>query len=111
ILLVSFINGERARGAPAREAVIQACKIRLRPILLTTVTTVIGLLPMAMGVGGYSKIWSPFATCICWGLTAATILIVVMLPAFYLIIEDLKSAIERLFHAMFGPPEVEPSHP
>ena len=111
ILLVSFINGERARGAPAREAVIQACKIRLRPILLTTVTTVIGLLPMAMGVGGYSKIWSPFATCICWGLTAATILILIMLPAFYLIVEDLKSAIVRLFHAMFGPPEVEPSAP
>ncbi|MCZ6653563.1 MAG: efflux RND transporter permease subunit, partial [Planctomycetota bacterium] len=111
ILLVSFINGERARGAPVRQAVIHACKIRLRPIMLTTVTTVIGLLPMAMGVGGYNKIWSPFATCICWGLTAATILILVMLPAFYLIVEDLKSAIVRLLHAMFGPPEVEPSAP
>ena len=111
ILLVSFINGERARGAPVHQAVIYACKIRLRPIMLTTVTTVIGLLPMAMGVGGYSKIWSPFATCICWGLTAATILILVMLPAFYLIVEDLKSAVLRLSHAMFGPPEVEPSAP
>ena len=109
ILLVSFINGERAQGAPAWEAVIRACKIRLRPILLTTVTTVIGLLPMAMGVGGYNKIWSPFATSICWGLTAATILILVMLPAFYLIVEDLKGAIVRSYNAVFGPPEVEAS--
>ncbi len=109
ILLVSFINGARTRDVSVREAVLQACKIRIRPILLTTVTTVVGLLPMAMGVGGYNKIWSPFATCICWGLTAATILILVMLPAFYLIVEDLKGAIVRSLHAVFGPPEVEAS--
>jgi HAE1 family hydrophobic/amphiphilic exporter-1 len=109
ILLVSFINRERAEAGSVRDAVIQACKIRVRPILLTTVTTVSGLLPMAMGVGGYNKIWSPFATCICWGLTAATILILIMLPAFYLIIEDLKSAIRRSYHEVFGRPQVEPS--
>ncbi len=98
ILLVSFINFEREKRASLREALVEACLVRARPIILTTVTTVCGLFPMAVGMGGYNKIWSPFATCICWGLTSATILILVLLPAFYLILEDLKGYVGQRLH-------------
>lgn len=96
ILLVSFANTERARTSSVKQALVDACLIRARPIILTTVTTVAGLLPMALGVGGYNKIWSPFATCICWGLTSATVLILVLLPAFYFIVEDAKAVAGRM---------------
>lgn len=96
ILLVTFINAERGAASSVHEALVKGCMVRVRPIILTTVTTVAGLLPMAIGIGGYSKIWSPFATSICWGLTCATILILVLLPALYMIIEDLKALCLRI---------------
>ena len=64
LVLLDFINKKRAEGAPVVEAIHIACRDRMRPILLTTFTTMAGLAPMALGVGGYSKIWSPFATTI-----------------------------------------------
>ncbi len=90
IVLISFVNDERNRGTPVFEAVCIACRRRARPIVLTTVTTVLGLLPMALGLGGYSKIWSPFATIMCYGLSAATVLTLVLVPAFYMMVDDVK---------------------
>ena len=88
IVLIDFVNQRRARGQSVREALLTACQIRLRPIILTTVTTVSGLLPMAIGIGGYSKIWSPFATSVSYGMVSATLLTLVLVPAFYHIVDD-----------------------
>ncbi len=88
IVLMSFVNSERARGIPAKDAVIAAGRLRLRPILLTSLTTIGGLLPMALGIGGASLTWSPMANTIAWGLGVGTLLTLFMIPAVYLILVD-----------------------
>lgn len=96
LVLLDFINKRRAEGDSVIEAIHSACRNRMRPILLTSATTMAGLAPMALGVGGYSKIWSPFATSMCWGLAVATVLTLCIVPALYLILEDAKHFGARL---------------
>jgi multidrug efflux pump subunit AcrB len=62
---------------------------------MTSLTTIFGLGPMAIGVGGYSKIWSPFAMSMCWGLGMATGLTLLLVPAFYHITDDLNRWFRR----------------
>ncbi len=90
LVLIDFVNRERERGTPAEEAVRIAGKRRFRPILLTTVTTVAGLLPMALGMGGKSPVFAPFATAIVFGLGAASGLTLFVVPSLYMALEDLK---------------------
>ena len=92
IILIDFINKVPRGSADRLQPVLEGCRLRLRPIVVTTVTTVAGLLPMAIGLRGYSSIWSPFAACFCYGLMSATLLTLVMMPCFYLICEDLGRA-------------------
>ena len=98
IVLVEFINRLRAAGVDKWRAIINAGRTRLRPILLTSITTVCGLLPMALGVGGKSAIWMPMASTVVWGLSVATLLTLFVIPAFYAISDDIRpwGAIKRL---------------
>ena len=86
IVLISFVNGAKARGVDPAEAVVEGGVLRLRPIILTSATTIAGLLPMAMGLGGMSLTWSPLANTIVWGLGVGTVLTLFMIPAVYLVI-------------------------
>ncbi len=90
LVLIDFVNQERNRGTPAAEAVRLASAKRFRPILLTTVTTVSGLAPMALGATGYSVVFGPFAAAIVFGLGVASLLTLFVVPALYLGLEDLK---------------------
>ena len=90
LVLLDFINVERRRGTAVEAALRISCRRRARPIVMTTLTTVAGLAPMALGVGGFSKIWSPFAMFMCWGLLTATVLTLILVPAFYAIVEDAR---------------------
>ncbi len=90
IVLVEFINRQRMAGSGKWQAIINAGRTRLRPILLTSITTVSGLLPMALGVGGKSAIWMPMASTIVWGLSVATLLTLFVIPAFYAISDDIR---------------------
>ena len=90
IVLVEFINRQRTAGTGKWQAIINAGRTRLRPILLTSITTVCGLLPMALGVGGKSAIWMPMASTIVWGLSVATLLTLFVIPAFYAISDDIR---------------------
>jgi multidrug efflux pump subunit AcrB len=90
IVLVEFINRQRTAGAGKWQAIINAGRTRLRPILLTSITTVSGLLPMALGVGGRSAMWMPMASTIVWGLSVATLLTLFVIPAFYAISDDIR---------------------
>ncbi len=83
IVLVDYINQLRARGMAKRDAIMQAGHVRLRPILMTTVTTVLGLLPMAMGMGEGAEIRRPMAITVCAGLISATLLTLVIIPVAY----------------------------
>lgn len=83
LVLVDFVNQRRALGMARDEAIVEAARLRLRPILLTSVTTIAGLGPLALGVGGRSELLAPMATAIAWGLTFSTALILVVVPCLY----------------------------
>ncbi len=97
LVLIDFVNKERERGTPAAEAVQIASRKRFRPILLTTVTTITGLAPMAIGLTGYSTVFGPFAAAIVFGLASASLLTLFVVPSLYLELEDLKAALRRRF--------------
>ncbi|MEZ4652526.1 MAG: efflux RND transporter permease subunit [Candidatus Eisenbacteria bacterium] len=84
IVLIDAINQLRRSGMEKLEAVVQAGHIRLRPILMTTSTTVLGLLPMALSVGEGSELRAPLAITVCAGLLFSTILTLVVIPAAYM---------------------------
>ncbi len=95
LVLVSFINAEVERGKSALDAILGAGKVRLRPIVLTTMTTVIGLLPMALGLGGKSEAWGPMATTIAVGLLFATMTTLFVIPPVYRCFADLGELASR----------------
>ncbi len=95
IVLVDAVNRGRRAGAEKLEAVIHACKIRLRPILMTTLTTVLGLLPMAIGFGEGAELRMPLAVVVSAGLMVATLLTLVVIPAVYMIVPSRVSTVEE----------------
>jgi HAE1 family hydrophobic/amphiphilic exporter-1 len=94
IVLVDYANTLRARGLGLREAIITAGGVRLRPILMTTSTTVLGLLPMALGLGDGAEIRTPMAVTVICGLFTSTALTLIVIPSLYYTIEGLR---ERFF--------------
>jgi HAE1 family hydrophobic/amphiphilic exporter-1 len=83
IILVDYTNRLRARGVPKSQALIEAGVVRLRPILMTTLTTVLGLLPMALAIGQGSEVGQPLALTIMGGLSFATVLTLIVIPVVY----------------------------
>jgi HAE1 family hydrophobic/amphiphilic exporter-1 len=98
ILLIDRINQLRKQGVSTYEAVIEAGKNRMRPIFMTTLTTVGGMLPLALATGGANAYQAPLATVIIGGLLFATFITLLLIPAVYLLVEDMKRAIKRLFN-------------
>jgi CzcA family heavy metal efflux pump len=86
ILLVDYTNRLRMRGIPLQEAVIRGGRTRLKPILMTSLATVLGLIPMAAGIGGEST-QAPLAIAVIGGLTASTTLTLFFVPALYTVFE------------------------
>ena len=91
IVLIDFINKYRERGYSKWRAILKGGSVRLRPIILTSVTTVFGLIPMATGLGGKSPIWMPLASTIIFGLSASTFLTLFIMPALYAMTEDFRA--------------------
>lgn len=85
IVLVDYINQLRDRGESIIEATAHACQIRLRPVLITTLTTVLGLLPMALGLGEGAELRTPLAITVIAGLASATLLTLFVIPSLYVI--------------------------
>jgi cobalt-zinc-cadmium resistance protein CzcA len=82
-VLVTFINQLRQSGRPLREAVLQACQLRFRALLMTAATTILGLLPMVYAVGPGAEVQRPLAVVVIGGLLTATILTLFVLPSLY----------------------------
>ena len=87
ILLVDYTNHMRMRGVELREAVVRAGRTRLKPILMTSLATVLGLIPMAIGLGG-EKTQAPLAIAVIGGLTVSTILTLFFVPSLYTLFEE-----------------------
>ena len=85
ILLVEYIEQGRARGLADDEAVIEAGAVRLRPILMTTLTTVVGMLPLAMGLDAGGLLMQPLAVAVVGGLMSSMLLTLVLIPCLYLV--------------------------
>ncbi len=87
IILVDYTNQLRRDGMAKLEALRQAGRVRLRPILMTTATTVLGLLPMALGLGEGSELRSPMALTVIGGLLTSTLLTLLIIPAVYSLVD------------------------
>jgi HAE1 family hydrophobic/amphiphilic exporter-1 len=96
IVLVDYTNTLRERGLSLEESIVTACHVRLRPILMTTATTVLGLFPMALGLGDGAEIRTPMAITVICGLLTSTLLTLLIIPTIYYL---MGQAGERLFHA------------
>ena len=87
IILVDYINHLRAKGMNKIDAIVTAGSVRLRPILMTTATTVLGLLPMALGLGEGAEIRTPMAITVVAGLISSTVLTLLVIPTVYAIVD------------------------
>lgn len=95
IVLIDYVNQLRKEGHSVVEAIKIAGPTRLRPILMTTLTTVLGLVPLALGIGDGAEIQAPMAIVVISGLTIATILTLVFVPVLYSIFEDIASKFKK----------------
>ena len=102
LILVDFINRARKEGTPRDEAILKSGVARLRPVLLTTITTVGGLIPLAFFSSGQAKFLSPMAISVVWGLSFATILTLILVPCLYAMLDDIKAQVVRLLRLQVG---------
>jgi multidrug efflux pump subunit AcrB len=93
ILIVEFSGILHERGMTLRAAVVEACKVRLRPILMTSLATLLGLIPMALGVEAGSEQYAPLARAVIGGLGVSVVVTVFLVPAVYLIVHGPKDSL------------------
>lgn len=97
ILLVEYVEQGRARGLAEEQAVIEAGAVRLRPILMTTLTTVVGMLPLAIGLDAGGKLMQPLAVAVVGGLLSSMLLTLIVVPCLYLVAQPIaRRCIEGL---------------
>ncbi len=88
IVLISYVNDLRAKGMRVREALIKAGRNRLRPIILTTVTTLAGMIPLSLNLAGGAEYWRPLAVSLIFGLAISSFLTLVIVPVLYSLMES-----------------------
>jgi HAE1 family hydrophobic/amphiphilic exporter-1 len=99
IVLIDAVNQARDRGLDIRNAITDAGRARLRPILITTVSTVLGLLPMALGFGEGAEVRTPMAITVIGGIAVSTLLTLVVIPVVYSLMVRERAA-SRVLGAM-----------
>ncbi len=99
IVLVDYINQQRRKGLELYEAVEFSCKVRMRPVLMTASTTILGMVPLAIGLGEGSETWAPLARAVIGGLTATTVLTLVVIPVLYIVFELAEEKVKNYFRA------------
>ena len=90
IVMVDYMNLLVERGSTITDAVINGGKSRLRPVLMTSLTTVLGMLPMALGIGEGSEIWQPMGVAVVGGLVMSTLITLFIVPSLYAMLEGSK---------------------
>lgn len=94
ILIVEFTRGLRKEGMPIAEAVATACQVRLRPVLMTSLATILGMVPMALALEAGSEQYAPLARAIIGGLTVSVVVTIFVVPAAYLLVHRKEEAQE-----------------
>jgi HAE1 family hydrophobic/amphiphilic exporter-1 len=92
IVLIDVIKRRRAEGLGLIDASLEAARTRLRPILMTAVTTILGMVPLAMGIGDGAETWAPMARAVVGGMTVGTLLTLFVIPILYVM---MAGALER----------------
>ena len=95
IVLVDYINQLKEKGKSLNEAIIEAGKVRMRPILMTSLTTILALMTLALGIGEGAKIMQPMAITTIGGLFFATVLTLLVIPCIYMIFDNIKDKVRR----------------
>jgi HAE1 family hydrophobic/amphiphilic exporter-1 len=94
IVLIDYINQLRARGEGLFEAIQQGGRVRIRPVLMTALTTILAMLPLALGLGESGEAWAPMARAVMGGLLVATVLTLIVVPVIYAIMELLAEKVK-----------------
>jgi multidrug efflux pump subunit AcrB len=102
IVLLDFVQRAVHDGVPIHEAAVQAGRRRLRAVLLTSITTVVGLLPTGYGWGGFDPFVAPMALALGWGLAFATVITLFVLPALLVALDDTAAAMRRRWASVTG---------
>ncbi len=106
IVLVDYINTLRNRdNMPRKEAIIRAGATRLRPILMTTLTTILALVPLVLGLGEGSEMSAPMATVVFGGLSFSTLITLIFVPCMYIVLEDIKEKFMKLLFRKYRAPK------
>ena len=98
IVLIDYISLNRERGLSIRRSVIQGGRSRLRPVVMTTLTTILGMVPMAVGTGQGAEMWRPMGVAVIGGLTFSTILTLLFVPVLYCIFASVGARRARRKH-------------
>jgi HAE1 family hydrophobic/amphiphilic exporter-1 len=104
IVKVDYINQARRQGRPLREAILEAGRVRLRPIIMNSVANVLGLVPMAIGIGAGADLRVPLAIALIGGLVVSTALTLIVIPVVYQTIEHVRGGA-----VSFAAAEAEPA--
>jgi HAE1 family hydrophobic/amphiphilic exporter-1 len=102
ILLVDFANQLRAEGMSKLEAMRTAAPVRMRPVLMTALSMIFGVLPAALGLGPGSESRAPMAIATAAGMLSSTLLTLIVVPVFYLLFDDAADAVKRVFRRVTG---------
>jgi HAE1 family hydrophobic/amphiphilic exporter-1 len=101
-LLIDFAKWARERGQPLREALIEAGRIRLRPIIMTTFALIAGMVPVAIGHGEGADFRAPLGRAVIGGVITSTLLTLLVIPTFYEILDQLREWIGERARRLFG---------
>ena len=95
IILVDYIRQRRERGESRQEAILHACPLRIRPVLMTTLTTILALVPMAMGIGDTNEMMSDMGITMISGMVISTVITLLFTPVYYSVIDNLSHVFRR----------------
>ncbi|MCO4782120.1 MAG: efflux RND transporter permease subunit [Candidatus Cloacimonetes bacterium] len=108
IILVDFINQERDRGTPRDEAILKAAPLRLRPILMTALSTIVSIIPVALGLSEGGEMRQPMSIAVIGGMLTSSPLTLLVIPVMYSIIDDLILALKKFINSLKSAPITNP---
>ncbi len=111
ILLVDYANQLRREGLDKVEAMERAAPVRMRPVLMTAISMIFGVLPAALGIGPGAETRAPMAIATAAGMFSSTVLTLLVVPVFYLVFDDLADLVKRGFRRIFGASPVQSDAP